>query len=146
MKHKKKVKKHKEKNKPVICPYCGAQAILRPGSYLFNDVSIEQLYVCTKYPVCDSYVAAHPDKRPMGLLADAELRMKRREAHHAFDELWKQGIFTRSVAYKWMSDLFYIKGQEAHIGKLDIDRCERLIRESVKILRNRRECQMGRAV
>ena len=142
MKHKRK----KVKNKLVICPYCGAQAILRPSSYLRGNPVAEHLYVCTRYPECDSYVSAHKSNLvPMGFPANAELRRKRHEAHQVFDQLWKTGIFTRSSAYSWLADVFFLKGRDAHIGSFDIEHCERLIKEATVILNNRRECQ-GRAV
>ena len=143
----KRKQKRKVKYKQVICPYCGAQAILRPGSYLFKHPKTEHLYVCTRYPKCDSYVSAHEGNLvPMGMPANSELRRKRQEAHLVFDQLWKSGIFTRNDAYHWMADLFLIRREEAHIGNFNMDRCDRLIKQSVEVLRNRRECQNKEAV
>ena len=143
-----KKKKHRKiKNKPVICPYCGTQAILRPGSYLFENPKTEHLYVCTRYPECGSYVAAHKiNLVAMGMHANAELRHKRHEAHLVFDQLWKSGIFTRNEAYSWMADLFFIRSDEVHIGNFNMDRCNRLIKEAGEVLRNRRECHKKEAM
>ena len=135
-------KSNKTKSKSVICPYCGVQAILRPNSYLRGNSVAEHLYVCTRYPECDSYVSAHKSNlATMGSPANAELRRKRHEAHEVFDQLWKTGIFTRNGAYMWLADTFFLKGKDAHIGSFGIERCERLIKAATVILNNRRECQ-----
>ena len=46
----------------IKCPYCGAQAYLRPASVIYGGHAVPgaKLYVCGNYPACDSYVAAHP--------------------------------------------------------------------------------------
>ena len=62
----------------IKCPYCGSQALLRPASVVYGTKAADPAapyYVCARFPVCDSYVAAHKRTRlPMGSLAYAELR------------------------------------------------------------------------
>ena len=61
------------------------------------------MYVCDRYPICNSYVAAHRSTLlPMGSLADAELRHKRIQAHRAFDRLWRSGLMSKKEAYQWI--------------------------------------------
>ena len=139
-------KKHKHiKSKchrnQVICPYCGGQALLRDASYVHQkplyNLRLQYLYVCIRYPKCNAYVSVYPNTlKPMGPLANAELRRKRREAHIAFDKLWRMGIFSRDEAYKWLTDLFFINGR-AHIARLSEDRCTQLVLEAAKVIENR---------
>lgn len=72
------------KKKQIHCPYCGAKASLRPASAVYGTatkVPDSYLYVCDRYPRCDSYVGAHKrTKEPMGTLANGDLRNKRIQA------------------------------------------------------------------
>lgn len=83
-----------KKRNTVRCPYCGAQAKLRSATVVYGDATIDKnalVYVCDRYPACDSYVNAHPhSKEPMGTLANGDLRNKRIKAHHAFDKMMKR--------------------------------------------------------
>jgi len=122
-----KSRKHK---KQLLCPYCGAQALLREGSFLFVDAYVKHLYVCARYPDCDSYVAAHDgSKKPMGSLANGALRKKRILAHHEFDRLWKgdSPVFTRKQAYSWLSDILGGHLQHIHIGNMGEGWCDLVI-------------------
>lgn len=50
------------KKKQIHCPYCGAKASLRPASAVYGTatkVPDSYLYVCDRYPRCDSYVGTH---------------------------------------------------------------------------------------
>ena len=76
-----------KKKTTIRCPYCGAKATLHPASYVYGDATKTEnmLYVCDRYPTCDSYVGAHKkSKLPMGTLANGDLRNKRIQAHKAF--------------------------------------------------------------
>ena len=46
------------KKQIIRCPYCGSPAILRDTSYVHGKNAWEgKLYVCSRYPVCNSYVS-----------------------------------------------------------------------------------------
>lgn len=114
----------------VRCPYCRAKATLHPANYVFGKDAKpgSLLYVCDRYPACDSYVGAHQKtKLPMGSLADGDLRHKRIEAHKAFDWMWKSGLMTKSQAYKWMQAKLGIRSDYAHIAKFSYYMCDQLI-------------------
>lgn len=114
----------------VRCPYCRAKATLHPASYIFGDAARPGsfLYVCDRYPSCNSYVGAHRrTKLPMGSLADGDLRHKRIEAHKAFDWMWKSGLMTKAQAYKWMQAKLGISSSQAHIAKFSYYMCDQLI-------------------
>ena len=75
-----------KKPKIIRCPYCGGTAILRDASFVYGTHSHGgQVYVCSHYPSCNSYVGVHPGtKIPKGTLANRELRQKRIQAHRIF--------------------------------------------------------------
>lgn len=115
----------------IKCPYCGSQAYLRPASVVYgnhmNDAGAK-LYVCARYPACDSYVAAHRGNLlPMGTLADRNLRRMRIEAHSALDGLVTNGLMTRKQAYRWLQLQLGLPESEAHIAKFTELRCQRVI-------------------
>lgn len=115
----------------IKCPYCGSQAFLRPASVVYGARTTDPsaaLYVCARYPACDSYVAAHHKTHlPMGTLANAELRHRRIQAHTAFNRLWKSGLMTKKQAYLWLQAKLGLPEEEAHIGKFSSYRCEQVI-------------------
>jgi ssDNA-binding Zn-finger/Zn-ribbon topoisomerase 1 len=79
--------KKKQQNEKLYCPYCGGLAVLRPAEYVYGERNLNPdnyLYVCSGYPSCDSYIGVHKKSmRPMGTLANGDLRHKRIEAHRS---------------------------------------------------------------
>lgn len=53
---------------------------------------------------------------------DPNVRAARIEGHEVFDMLWQEGTWTRSHAYRWLSEQF---GYDFHFGEADGDECER---------------------
>ena len=128
-----------KKRKQIHCPYCGAKATLRPSSAVYGDAAQTDgyLYVCDRYPKCDSYVGAHKKtKLPMGTLANGDLRNKRIQAHKAFDWMWKSGLMTKWQAYKWMQGKLDLSDEQAHIAMFSEYMCDRLIAECNKAYKN----------
>ena len=128
-----------KKRKQIHCPYCGAKATLRPSSAVYGDAAKTDgyLYVCDRYPKCDSYVGAHKKtKLPMGTLANGNLRNKRIQAHKAFDWMWKSGLMTKWQAHKWMQGKLDLSDEQAHIAMFSEYMCDRLIAECNKAYKN----------
>lgn len=124
-----------KKKTTIRCPYCGAKATLHPASYVYGEAAKTEnmLYVCDRYPKCDSYVGAHKkSKLPMGTLANGDLRNRRIQAHKAFDWMWKSGLMTKWQAYKWMQGKLCLNEEQAHIAKFSEYMCDRLIEECGK--------------
>ncbi len=121
-----------KKKNTVYCPYCGAKAKLRPATAVYGDATIDRttyVYLCDRYPKCDAYVYAHPKtKKPMGTLANGDLRNHRILAHRAFDQLWKSGIMSRTDAYHWMRKQLGLPADQAHIAMFGEYMCSLLIR------------------
>lgn len=103
-----------------------------------GDKTHEQnLYVCSQYPKCNAYVGVHEGTlKPLGTLANAELRSKRIHAHHLFDRIWQSGIMSRDAAYQWLRYSFGLTGAYAHIGEFSDYYCEQLIDMSKQLLHN----------
>ena len=90
--------RHKKVIRPEKCPCCGSPVVLRSadGIYKSNPHHV-QLYVCSKYPVCDAYVRVIPGTTiPLGTMADKQLRYLRKRAHQYFDQLYTTGIMTKN--------------------------------------------------
>lgn len=85
------------------CPYCGSPVVYRSADGIYRDNSKgTMLYVCSRYPECDSYVRAHTGTNiPVGSMANHELRTLRRTAHHYFDQLYESGYMSKQDAYQW---------------------------------------------
>lgn len=125
----------------VRCPYCGSKASKRPASYVYGEKADKSsyLYVCDRYPVCDSYVAAHEKSGlPMGTLANADLRKLRIEAHKALDIIWQSGYMSRTQEYKWLQAKLDLPASEMHIGHFNEYYCKLLIAECRQAYRNMR--------
>lgn len=131
-------KKKPKRSKRIICPYCGAPAELRPGTYLLKNRSREEwFYVCSRYPKCDSYVGViQGTLEPKGTMADAHLRNKRIEAHRVFDAIWKGGLMTRKNAYRWLRETLGLPDCQTHIGYFSTYLCDVVIRLSIQVLKN----------
>lgn len=111
----------------MICPYCGAAAVWRDSSIVYGR-SYGPIWICSNYPKCDAYVGCHGGtKTPLGRLANAELREKKKQAHAAFDRLWKGGQMPRNDAYAWLANALGISRADCHIGMFDDEMCERVV-------------------
>lgn len=118
----------------VQCPYCGAAAPLVTGADVYphrRDLHEIFLYRCTP---CDAWVGCHRGTtRPLGRLANAELRRAKQAAHAAFDPLWRHraGIRTarmpRAKAYAWLARELGIEAADCHIGMFDVATCRRVV-------------------
>lgn len=112
----------------IKCPYCGKSARLTTGREIYphrEDLYSKNFYICSP---CKAYVGCHPtNKRPLGRLANAELRALRIEAHSYFDPIWKDGKMTRTEAYNWLANKLGIRLDMCHIGMFEIARCRKVI-------------------
>ena len=130
------MKKKRAQSAAPRCPYCGSHSVLRSadGIYRCNDKNT-MLYVCSRYPACDSYVRVHPGtKIPVGSMANRELRALRNEAHRNFDQLHKTGLMSKEDSYHWLASILAAPLGQAHIGYLGEYYCRQVIEESQKVL------------
>ena len=109
----------------VICPYCDQQARYMDSKHIYHGVSYGMSYVCLP---CQAWVGVHKGSdKPLGRLANAELRSWKIKAHAAFDPLWKSKKMSRGAAYRLLQDKLGIDKSECHIGMFDVDTCKRTI-------------------
>lgn len=118
----------KDHRKGVVkCPYCDSEANLVDSKVIYGR-SYGMVYLCSQYPLCDAYVGVHRGTdRPLGRMANAELREWKKKAHALFDPLWKSKRLSRGKCYLFLQDMMELTGDEAHIGMFDIDKCKKLV-------------------
>lgn len=111
-----------------VCPYCksSTKRVKQDVIYgqRFND---KDVICCVNYPKCDSYVGTHTDGRPLGRLADADLRLLKKDAHYYFDKLWKDKLLKRNVAYKLLAEHIGLPRNYTHIGWFKAETCRMVI-------------------
>lgn len=87
---------------------------------------------------CDAWTATHensPTAKPIGRLANAELRAARKQALAAFNPLWLAGFailaakgasksYCTGIAYKWLSERMGITQKTCHIGSFTPEQCK----------------------
>lgn len=142
-------KKRKAKKIRIVrCPYCHGEAKLIDSKVIYKTISHGKVWACLP---CDAYVGVHdnsPDFKPLGDLANKELREMRMQAHRAFDILWrgKDAFLSRSVAYKMMGRALGKIPKDAHIGRFNINDCKRLIQLIGEGYFHDNDCEKIRAV
>lgn len=117
-----------------VCPYCHRDAGLVGGDIIYPhrpDLHAKQFWLCAP---CEAYVGCHEagkgfgdGTRPLGRLANAELRLAKSAAHRAFDPMWKAGPMSRKQAYFWLASRLGIDIKDCHIGEFDVAMCHRVI-------------------
>lgn len=112
--------------KTLNCPYCKDIATLRSSKEVYGGRDFGNMFICNNYPSCDAYVGVHlGSNKPLGRLANAELRSWKKRAHAHFDPLWQKKLsnrragklgksgrpgglgykksYARSSGYKWLA-------------------------------------------
>ena len=109
----------------IICPYCGqpAEWVENKEIYGKNYGKSYMMWLCRKD---DAYVGCHQNtKKPLGTIANYELRQWRKQSHASFDPFWKVWGMKRDEAYQMLKTKF---GKEVHIGESDIEMCKKIIK------------------
>jgi len=115
----------------MICQYCGKHAKAVTGAVIYphrRDLASLKFYQCSP---CDAFVGCHKlSGRPLGTLANSELREWRKRAHAAFDPLWRDHVFSsRANAYAWIAEKMKLTKKDTHIAMFDAAKCEELIKQ-----------------
>lgn len=110
------------------CHYCGRDAALVYGRVIYPrhpELAEKLFWQCDK---CDAYVGCHAGThRPLGKLANAELRAARIKAHAAFDPYWKAQGMTRRKGYQWLADQLGVSHRGCHISMFGLTKCLRVV-------------------
>lgn len=118
----------------VVCPYCDKPAVLVTGAAIYPhrpDLFGKKFWQCKP---CEAHVGCHEagkgegdGTKPLGRLANAELRKWKSRAHSLFDPLWKTRTMRRKEAYAWLAQSLGISAANCHIGMFDVDQCKRTV-------------------
>jgi hypothetical protein len=85
---------------------------------------------------CRAWVGCHDGtQRPLGTLANSELRIARKQAHSAFDPIWMRKMRlsnctkqqARSHAYRWLAEKLGIEVAQCRIALMDVEQCSRVV-------------------
>ena len=112
---------------PPFCPYCGNISAKVTGEAIYpHRPDLHHLVFFSCEP-CGAYVGTHEATgKPLGRLANAELRKAKQMAHSAFDPLWKEGDLTRKQAYALLAKRMRIAVEDCHIGEFDVEQCDQV--------------------
>lgn len=97
------------------------------------------MYAAAILPVIHTLGHTKKSMRPMGTMADSNLRNKRIEAHRALDAIWKNGYMTKHSTYIWLQNRLNLREKDTHIGKFSYYLCEQTIRECTDYIKSREE-------
>lgn len=113
-----------------ICNYCGNFSEKVTGKEIYphrKDLFHMTFYSCN-CQLGGAYVGCHGSSdKPLGRLANAELRKAKSAAHRAFDQLWRSKLLKRQEAYKWLAKQMNKTGADCHIGMFDISECQKVV-------------------
>lgn len=124
----------------MICPYCKQPARFVDNAEIYGK-RYGRFYMAFWCQPCDAMVGVHENDpaRPLGTMANKELRQWRIKAHAAFDPFWQldpssedgdRPELSRSAVYAWLSEII---GEEVHVGQSDVQRCAAIIAAAGKI-------------
>ncbi len=108
-----------------LCPYCWGKTVCVDSAEVYNGRSYGPIWICRP---CRAWVGCHKGTtKPLGRLADAELRSWKQKFHAAFDPVWKSGDMGRSRLYGWLADRMEISAEVCHGGMFTIEQCKQAI-------------------
>ena len=108
----------------VVCPYCESESELVRSSEVYAK-DYGWIYLCRP---CKAWVGCHGNgKKPLGRLANSELRKWKMTAHGAFDHIWKSRKMRRGQAYGWLAEQLGIDNKDCHVGMFDVETCKRVV-------------------
>jgi hypothetical protein len=114
---------------PEACPACGKRPELVTGATLYGhriDLNGKLFWRC---PDGCAHVGCHAGTSvPLGLLATEQVRQARIRAHAAVDALWGAGgAMSRDRVYGELTRRLGLSREACHIGRFDVDECERVV-------------------
>lgn len=116
---------------PKTCPFCGHEIVKTSNTELYGkEYGNGVCYLCRN---CKASVGTHPNGKPLGLLANAEMKRLKKLCHAYFDSCWKSRKLKRNNAYKILSKKLNISVSDCHFGYFNTD----MLNNSLKILENK---------
>lgn len=114
----------------VLCPVDNKPApwVENKEKYGRNFGKSYMAYYCKEH---DTYVGCHNNtRRPLGTMADGELRKLRMAVHAKIDPLWKSGEHRRSDVYQYLSSKL---GYQFHTGESTKEVCRQILEMELNI-------------
>ena len=106
------------------CPYCGKDAKWCENKEIYGR-NYGKSYMCYFCKPCDAYVGCHNNtERPLGIIANAELRALRKKVHLHMDPYWKSKEYGRGFVYCCLSKEL---GFQYHTGESNIETCNKVL-------------------
>jgi len=112
------------------CPYCNQEAKWCENKEVYGK-NYGKSYMCYWCKPCNAYVGCHNNTRKaLGTMANKELRKWRIKVHAKIDPIWRTGSdktnknYRRKKLYRKLHDIF---GFEVHVGKSDIEMCQKIL-------------------
>ncbi len=110
--------------KIMICPYCNKEAEWTENKAIYGK-NYGKSYMCYYCKPCDAYVGCHENsRRPLGIMANRELREYRKRVHSLIDPLWKSKEMSRGRVYSILTEFL---GYQYHTGESDLETCKKII-------------------
>lgn len=126
-----------EQENNIHCQYCNEPAGLVGGDVIYphrEDLYHLKFWNCSP---CGAYVGCHKagnnqgdGTKPLGVLANKDLRKVKYLAHASFDTIWKSKMMSRKEAYSWLAWELQVPKKECHIGMFTIQQCEKIVEKS----------------
>lgn len=117
------------------CRYCQQPAVLahfHNAAYPYRS-DYGPVWTCTP---CLAWVGCHPGTdKPLGGLANAELRAAKQAAHAAFDPIWHSKLQlsqcskrkVRNASYAWLAIQLGLPTKQCHIGFMSLEECRKVV-------------------
>lgn len=120
--------KHKDILEAKTCPYCDSKTKTITETDVYGkEYQGRSIIACSNFPKCDSYVGTHDNGKPLGRLANRELRQWKIKGHDAFDKIWKDKKMKRGKCYIELSEALNIPNEYTHIGMFSIKTIKQVI-------------------
>lgn len=125
------MKSETEQGLVLLCQYCGQPCAYLPTSIPIYGTDYGPMYQCQP---CGAYVGCHPDTDiPLGHVANAELRDRRKAVKAIFNPLWQRGpkmgrAQRRSWCYAWLARKMEIPPDDCHVGHFGIKECNEALK------------------
>lgn len=103
---------------PKTCPFCNGDVVFTSNKELYGrEYGHGKIYLCRN---CKASVGTHSgSKRPLGVMANREMKILKKACHDLFDFTWKSKQISRSFAYQRLAELMGISGSDCHFGHFE---------------------------
>ena len=112
----------------MICNICGSTNVnLVSNSYIYGKEygKYPYVYLCAD---CKAYVGVHPNNKPLGILADDEMRTLRKQCHDLFDKKWTNKK-ERTKQYDILGSRLGLDKGKCHFSWMNKDELRNAIKE-----------------